>query len=220
MKHPLYVLLFSVFLLAVTSPLVGQTYYVSPNGNDSNSGTSSTSPWQTVGKVNSFVFPQGSTVSFQGGQTFTGCLVFNTTNVPTSSSSTPFTVNSYGGGTATIQSNCTGTTAAAVTIDNVSGFYFEGLKVVNGTSTIYGILLENQTSNTPTQTIVVRNSEVTGFAPVSGTPNGGEIWIVGYAMNGNNGPLNNIQILNNTLHGAKLTSPDGGGIGGWVMART
>lgn len=215
MKHPLCILLFSVFLLTTTSSLVAQTYYVSPNGNDSNSGTSSTSPWQTIAKVNSFIFPQGSTVSFQGGQTFTGCLVFNTTNVPTSSSSTPFTVDSYGGGTATIQSDCTGTTAAAVTIDNVSGFYFNGLKVVNGTSTIYGILIENQTSNTPTQTIVVKNSEITGFAPVSGSTNGGELWIVGYAMNGNNGPLNNIQILNNTLHGATATSPDGAGVNGW-----
>ena len=53
-------------------------YYVSPAGSDSNNGTSATSPWQTIAKVNSFAFPQGSTVSFQGGQTFTGCLTFNT----------------------------------------------------------------------------------------------------------------------------------------------
>jgi len=216
-SHRFGLLLVLLFLVLATSPssMDAQTYYVSPSGSDSNNGISTMTPWQSVGKVNSFAFPLGSTVSFEGGQTFTGCLVFNTTNVPVSSASTPFTVNSYGGGVATIQSNCMGTTAAAVTIDNVSGFYFNGLKVVNGSSTIYGILLENQTSNAPTQTMVVENSEVTGFAPVSGSSNGGEIWIVGYAMNGNNGPLNNIQILNNTLHGASVTSPDGGGINGW-----
>lgn len=215
MKKPMQVFWLAAMMMIFVSSLAAQTYYVSPNGSDSNNGTSTATPWQSISKVNSFVFPQGSTVSFQGGQTFTGCLVFNTTNVPASSASTPFTVNSYGTGVATIQSNCSGTTGAAVTIDNVSGFYFNGLKVVNGSTTIYGILLENQTSNSPTQTIVIENSEVTGFGPAAGSSNGGEIWIIGYALNGNNGPLNNIQILNNTLHGATVTSADGGGVNGW-----
>ncbi len=201
--------------VTLVSSLTAQTYYVSPSGSDTNNGTSTATPWGSISKVNSFVFPQGATVSFQGGQTFTGCLTFNTTNVPTSSASTPFTVKSYGTGVATIQSNCSGTTGAAVTVDNVSGFTFDGLKVANGSTTIYGILLENQTSNSPTQTIVIKNSEITGFGPVSGSSNGGEIWIIGYALNGNNGPLNNIQILNNNLHGASVTSGDGGGVNGW-----
>ena len=34
-------------------------------------------------------------------------------------------------------------------------------------------------------------------------------------MNSNNGPLNNVQILNNTLHGATVTSGDGAGVGGY-----
>lgn len=215
MKQSIKAFWLVVLVIAMASSLAAQTYYVSPMGSDTNSGTSTATPWQTIGKVNSFVFPQGSSVFFQGGQTFTGCLVFSTANVPSSSSSTPFTVTSYGSGVATIQSNCSGTTGAAVTVDNVSGFTFDGLKVVNGSSTIYGILLENQTSNTPTQTIVIKNSEITGFGPVSGSANGGEIWIIGYALNGNNGPMNNIQILNNSLHGATVTSPDGGGVNGW-----
>ena len=205
----------AIGILSLTSTLVAQHYYVSPNGDDNNVGTSTAYPWQTIAKVNNFTFPQGSVVSFQAGQTFTGCLIFNTYNVPSSSASTPFTVNSYGTGTATISSNCSGTTAAAITGDNVNGFTIDGLRIVNGGSTIYGVLLENQTSNTPTQNMVVKNSEITGFAPVTGSVNGGEIWIVGYAMNGNNGPLNNVQILNNTLHGATVTSGDGSGIGGY-----
>ena len=205
----------AVGILALSAALAAQQYYVSPNGNDSNAGTSISSPWQTIARVNSFTFPEGSTVSFQGGQTFTGCLVFNANNVPSSSASTPFTVNSYGTGMATIASNCSGAGAGAITGDNVSGFTIDGLRITNGGSTIYGVLLENQTSNTPTQNLIVENSEITGFAPVTGGPNGGEIWIVGYATNGNNGPLNNIQILNNTLHGATVTSGDGAGIGGY-----
>jgi len=202
-------------ILSLASTLEAQHYYVSPNGNDNDAGTSAAYPWQTIAKVNNFTFPQGSAVSFEGGQTFTGCLVFNTTNVPSSSISTPFIVNSYGTGIATISSNCSGTSDAAITGDNVHGFTIDGLRIVNGGSTIYGVLLENQTSHSPTQNIVVKNSEITGFAPVGGVSNGGEIWIIGYAANGNNGPLNNVQILNNTLHGASVTSGDGDGVGGW-----
>jgi len=205
----------AVCVLGLVSGLEAQNYYVSPSGNDNNPGTSPASPWQTIARVNAFTYAEGSTISFAGGQAFTGCLVFNPANVPQSSASTPFTVNSYGAGAATISSNCSGTSAAAITGDSVNGFMIDGLRVVNGGTTIYGVLLENQTSNTPTQNLVVKNSEITGFAPVSGSPNGGEIWIVGYAMNSNNGPLKNIQILNNTLHGATVASSDGNGIGGY-----
>ena len=50
-----------------------RTYYVSPTGSDSNSGLSSSTPWQTVTKVNNTVLHPGDTVLFQGGQTFSGC---------------------------------------------------------------------------------------------------------------------------------------------------
>lgn len=164
--------------------------------------------------MNSFTFPQGATVLFQGGATFTGCLVINAKNVPSSSAQNPFILTSYNG-IATISSNCTGTSGAAITGDSVNGFTVDNLKIVNGSSTIYGVLLENQSTTWATQFMSVKNSEITGFAPVSGSPNGGEIWIIGYAMNGNKGPLNNIQILNNSLHGATITSPDGVGVGGY-----
>src|SRR5689334_15494330 len=92
MKKPMQVFWLAAMMMIFVSSLAAQAYYVSPNGSDSNNGTSTATPWQSISKVNSFVFPQGSSVSFQGGQTFTGCLVFNTTNVPASSASTPFTV--------------------------------------------------------------------------------------------------------------------------------
>lgn len=216
------VLLLVLGSLLLALPVSASQYYVSPAGNDNNSGTSPSSPWATINKVNSVVFNGGDTVSFQGGQTFTGCLVFNSSTVQNSSASTPFTVNSYGTGMATIQSGCTGNFSAAVIADNVNGFYLNGLKIVNGfatgagSSTAIGVLLENQSPNSTTQTVVVENSEITGFAPPSGsTSPGGDIVIIGDAMNGNNGPLNDIQILNNTLHGASVTAGDYVGIGGY-----
>jgi len=219
-------ILAAVVVQAVLAFLVGSavpaeaatgTYYVSPNGNDSNSGLSPTQAWKSIAKVNSFKFPQGSLIYFQGGQTFTGCLVFNSTNVPVSSASTPFRVYSYGTGQAIIKSDCTGNYSAAVTADNVSGFQLNNLKIVNGTTTAAGVLLQNQTSSSPTQGLVVSNSDISGFATPSGSPSafGAQIMIIGYAVNGNTGPLNNVQIRNNKLHGSGVTSGAGPGIYGW-----
>ncbi len=49
-------------------------YYVSPNGNDTNSGTSPNSPWKTLDKVNSVGFSAGSTVFFERGGLWRGSL--------------------------------------------------------------------------------------------------------------------------------------------------
>ena len=202
---------------AGTAHAAAGTYYVSPSGSDSNSGLSPTQAWKTIAKVNGFTFPQGSLVYFEGGQTFTGCLVFNAKNVPSSSASTPFRVYSSGTGQATVKSNCTGASSAAVTADNVSGFQLNNLKVVNGGATAAGVLLENQTSSSATQGLTVSNSEISGFSTPSGSSSsfGGEIMVLGYAVNAHSGPLNHVQIIDNKLHGASVTSADGPGIYGW-----
>jgi len=51
------------------SPPAGNTYYVSNSGNDSNSGTSTSSPWKTIAKVQSFLgnLGSGDSVLFQRG---------------------------------------------------------------------------------------------------------------------------------------------------------
>jgi hypothetical protein len=193
------------------------TYYVSPTGSDSNSGTSTSAPWQTITKVNGFRFPQGSIVEFEGGQNFTGCLVFNTTNVPASSASTPFIIGSYDGEYATIHSDCTGDYSAAITADDVSGFELNNVAVVNGSTTAAGVLLENQTSTTAAEGMTVEDSKISGFSTPSGssTTFGGQIMVLGYAVNGNNGPLDDVQILDNLLHGNSVTDASGPGINGW-----
>ncbi|MFD5892393.1 right-handed parallel beta-helix repeat-containing protein [Streptomyces sp. NPDC060366] len=201
-----------------TAHAAAATYYVSPSGSDSNSGLSPDQAWKSTGKVNGFTFPQGgATVSFQGGQTFTGCLAFNGDKVPGSSASTPFKVTSYGTGQATIKSNCTGDYSAAVAADNVSGFQLHNLKLVNGGTTAAGVLLQNQKTSTATKSLKVTGSDISGFATPSGSGStfGGQIMVLGYAVNANSGPLDDVQILNNKLHGASVTSNAGPGIYGW-----
>jgi hypothetical protein len=49
----------------------GRTYYVSLGGSDSDSGTSPSHPWKTIGHVNHATLHAGDAVLFRGGGTFT-----------------------------------------------------------------------------------------------------------------------------------------------------
>jgi len=57
------------------------TYYVDPNGNDDNNGTSISSAWATLAKVNSVTFQSGDSVLFRAGSVFSGQLVPQTNAV-------------------------------------------------------------------------------------------------------------------------------------------
>ncbi len=76
----------------------GTVYYVSPTGNDANSGTSPCAPWQSMTKVDSAGLGPGDTVAFQGGQTFTAPLSPHSNESGTRSQ--PLTFTSYGTGQA------------------------------------------------------------------------------------------------------------------------
>jgi hypothetical protein len=110
--------------VSVFEPLEGRTlmstYYISPTGNDSNNGTSISSPWKSIGKVNSASFKAGDSVLFQGGKTFNGTLSFSSHDA--GNASTPVTFGSYSG-TATISSG--GNTGAFVY--GISGLWIENL---------------------------------------------------------------------------------------------
>jgi parallel beta-helix repeat protein len=59
-------------LLGLPSLSGAATYYVSPNGNDANPGTSDAQAWKTIAKVNSFKFAAGDDVYFKCGGTWSG----------------------------------------------------------------------------------------------------------------------------------------------------
>ena len=81
------------------------TYYVSPYGSDSHSGTSSGSAWKSLSRVNKQSLHAGDKVLLQGGATFSGLLWFTASRTGTSSS--PITISTYGSGRATIRSGST-----------------------------------------------------------------------------------------------------------------
>lgn len=104
----------------------GATYFLSPNGSDSNSGTATNAPWKTIAKVNSLSLKPGDKVLFEGGKIFSGNLVLDASDG--GSSTNAVVIGSYGSGRAVIKaglgnglfaSNCAG-----VVIEHL---YFSGL---------------------------------------------------------------------------------------------
>lgn len=194
-------------------------YYVSPSGSDSNTGLGPgpSQAWQTPGKLSSFNFPgsQINWILFQGGQSFTGCAnLQSNTNAPGPG---PFYLGNYGGGQATITATmaCDGnyqTTSSVLHIQGVSDITIDGL-ILRGDSggTNAGILLENSigTVAPPQHDVIVKNMDISGFNT--------EIFFLGLAIDGACPPVafNKVLFLDNTLHGASVTSADSGGIYGY-----
>ncbi|TAF44141.1 MAG: T9SS C-terminal target domain-containing protein [Sphingobacteriales bacterium] len=66
---------FFLFLMLLSSQsLLAATYYVSASGNDSQSGTSTNTPWKTIDKVNQGDYNDGDIILFRRGDTFRGAL--------------------------------------------------------------------------------------------------------------------------------------------------
>lgn len=108
----------SFFVSAQTVP----TYYVSPSGNDLNSGTSSNKPWKTLQKINTQTFSSGVNILFEGGKTFMGNLTFDQNDKGTQDK--PIRISSYGSGKATITAL---QNMNALNIFNTSGYIIENI---------------------------------------------------------------------------------------------
>lgn len=87
--------IFLLFLMVGLSLLCkATTYYVSNSGNDSNPGTTTALPWQTLNKVNISTFLPGDQILFQRGSTFYGSLIINQSG----NSNAPIIYGAYGTG--------------------------------------------------------------------------------------------------------------------------
>jgi hypothetical protein len=95
MKSRQCLCLIGLSIALVHTAVWGQTYYVSPTGSDSNSGTSSSSPWQSLSNVDSTTFAPGSQILFQAGGNWYGQQLTTTSS---GTPSDPITYGSYGSG--------------------------------------------------------------------------------------------------------------------------
>ncbi|MEO9474398.1 MAG: right-handed parallel beta-helix repeat-containing protein [Cyclobacteriaceae bacterium] len=88
-KTPFYLSVY--FWLFWHTAFCQNTYYVSADGNDQNTGLDAVNPWATIDKLNSFndSFISGDQILFRKGDTFYGSLVFNLDGL---------TISSFGAG--------------------------------------------------------------------------------------------------------------------------
>jgi hypothetical protein len=86
-----------LLMLILSAGARATTYYVSSSaGNDSNNGTSVSTPWQTIGHVNGQTFSPGDSILFKRGDVWNEGLA----TASSGSSGNPITFDAYGTGAA------------------------------------------------------------------------------------------------------------------------
>lgn len=89
---------YTLLLVAATlgTSLFAVTYYLSPSGNDANNGTSQTTPWRTIARLQqvSNNLQPGDQVLFERGGTFPGQFTLNSNG----SAAQPIVIGNYGTG--------------------------------------------------------------------------------------------------------------------------
>ena len=169
-------------------------YYVSITGSDSNNGTSTSTPWQTISKVNTVNFSPGDNLYFKGGETFPGNIYLSSSDG--NSATIIFTISSYGTGRATINAG----NSYGISAYNTQGIRIENL-ILNGsgmsTNTQDGLsFYADLTGNVKLKGLSFDNIEVRNF---------GKTGVKIGSWNGNTGyenmTLNNLVVYDNLWDG-------------------
>ena len=115
------------------------TYYISNDGNDSNSGTDASSPWQTINRLNSASLSAGDNVLFRRGDTFYGSIVASNSG----RSGSPVTYGAYGSGNKPVITGFTNVTSWT----NKGGNIWESTNPVSTLSSLNMVVINGV--NTP-----------------------------------------------------------------------
>lgn len=108
------------------------TYYVSSiSGNDLNNGTSPSTAWKSLSKVNSITFQPGDQILFNAGSSWSGQLK----PLGSGSSGNPIKIDMYGTGSKPII-NGGGTDTASVLLSNQQYWEISNLEITNITSDV------------------------------------------------------------------------------------
>jgi Right handed beta helix region len=135
------------------------TYYVSPTGNDNNTGNSPADAWHTISRVNLESFRPGDRILFLGGATFAGNLSLNLGTQGRAGD--PITVSSFGCGTATIDAG----TNTGIAVTDASYVTITDLNVVGSgyNNTGNGIQFTSDLPGVTVQKSSVRHVNANGF---------------------------------------------------------
>lgn len=159
-------------------------YYVSPGGNDTNTGSLS-APWKTINRVNQVNFQAGDQILFKGGSTFAGNVEFDKRDEGTPAA--PIIVSSYGTGLATLSAGA----GTGISVSNTQGFTIRNLVITGAgyaSNSGDGIDFTYTRGWETVAGITVNNVNVSGF--------GG----VGIHVEATNGVYKGITITNSQTH--------------------
>ncbi len=176
------------------SSALATDYYFSPSGNDSSNGTSTSTPWKTVSKINNVDLNAGDHVYFQSGQTFATSSAINLVNGDSGTAVSPVAFTTYGGSSpATI--NVTSSGSNGIYGYNVSGISIANLIITGQGSptgdTIVGIQFYSD-GKSGTQTYVhIDSVDVSRF---------GRGIVIGSA---NNAVISDVRVTNASVHDNK-----------------
>ncbi|HSV09393.1 MAG TPA: PA14 domain-containing protein, partial [Hanamia sp.] len=130
-------LLLTFAVLAFTANAT--TYYISNDGNDSNSGTDASSAWQTINRLNSARLSPGDNVLFRRGDTFYGSIVASNSGI----NGNPITYGAYGSGNKPVITGFTSVTSWT----NKGGNIWESTNPVSNLSSLKMVVINGV--NTP-----------------------------------------------------------------------
>ncbi len=158
----LLIVFITIFLANFAVPRLAQatSYFISPTGNDNNSGTTTQDPWLTLSRANAVALQGGDAIYLEAAQTFNGMLYFDAND---QANGTPIVVSSYGNGRATIN----GGTYIGLQAYNTAGLDISNLNFVGSglpANTQAGInFLIDLPNDTKLNYVHIDNVSITGF---------------------------------------------------------
>lgn len=151
-------ILLSLCLLLLTKYGFSTIYYLSASGNDNNNGTSSTTAWKTIVKLNGVQLQAGDIVKFEGGATFSGPITLGADDLGTSTN--PIIITSYGTGRPVINAG----TGYGLDAYNTGGIEIRAINFVAGAGNLSsGINFYLDKADVNLQHITIEDVEVSGF---------------------------------------------------------
>jgi hypothetical protein len=175
-----------------------KTYFFANTGSDAANCMTSATACQTIGKLNSFTYAFGDSISLDAGSSFTGCISITNANAGLTAETQPIVIGKYNTGTPVLTTSCTGDTGG-ILFDNVSGITLQDIDLEEGgaSSPRAGVRIQNtNVANIMNGGFIVQRMIVHGFA-YAPTDFGGEIFLPAFPGIG----LENISLLNNTMGG-------------------
>ena len=128
------IITFTAALLSLAISHAGNTYFVSPSGNDNLDGLSVKTAWKTLEKVNGSSFRPGDKILFEAGKVWNGQLELNGSGT----AENPIVLSAFGRGDRPVI-NIGDAEGAGILLKNQGGWEIRGFEITSGAAPELGI---------------------------------------------------------------------------------